>query len=211
MPKSITTKQKAFAEYFILGGDHNGITTLGNAKQSYAKAYGVKLSTAETSGPRLMSNDVVCSEIQRLIAAKAEQQQAKIDKTAANASKTLDQLACIGYSDITEAVAGTYRTIYEMHKAIEKQSDDIKAAISELHIREYIRGGDDGESGHVELKIKLHDKIQALKVLTRYFGLDGSFQYARAILKTHGIAMLPDQNSECGWRLEKHEVKGAND
>ena len=79
--------------------------------------------------------------------------------------------------------------------------DSVAAAIAEVKFSESF--SEDGNDSTAK-SVKMHNKIQALNLLAKYFGIDGDFNQARATLKRYGLALLPDEECSPGWRLEKH-------
>lgn len=162
----LTDKQKLFCLYYL---------KYYNATKAYQKAYGVDRSTAESIAYRLMAKDGVRKEIQRL---KSEQMNGLFLDGMAVLQKYMD----IAFADITDFVTfnrcdqqtgqnevllnpdGTVKDIVpkliSWNEMYFKDMDEVDGTI----ISE-VKKSKDG------ISIKLHDKMKALEVLTKYTDL----------------------------------------
>ncbi|MFY0682604.1 MAG: terminase small subunit [Thalassovita sp.] len=152
---ALNEKQKRFAQEYI--------TDL-NATQAAIRA-GYSEKTAYSAGQRLLKKVEVQSSIQ-----KAQAKRSK--RTEITQDRVLQELARIGFSDIRNAVAWGGKALEDKEEErgfpVELRpsgeiDEDTAAAISEVSLT--------GQG----VKIKMHDKLNALDKLARHLGmLNGS-------------------------------------
>ncbi len=118
-----------------------------SSAEAYRRAYGVKASTAETNGPRLLRN----AQVARAVAKARARLAAKLELTAEN---TLRELARIAFFD----PAGMYDEKGRL-LSVKDMPEDTRRAIAG------IRYGKDG------ITIKFAPKVEALDKLMRHLGL----------------------------------------
>ena len=146
--QDLSDKQVAFARHYIANG-HNG--TQAAIAAGYAKA------GASGTAARLNANPRVKALIASLAADIAE-------KSSVTPEAVIRELARLGLSDLRKAMRwGTDPDTGEILVQVrdsEDIDDDTAAAISAVKV---------SDKGHLE--IKTHDKVQALSMLARHFGL----------------------------------------
>lgn len=159
MNPELTERQKHFCLYYV---------KYWNATKAYQKAYpGVTRLTAETAGSRLLRNDKVRAEIDRI---KAE----KFGRVGLDANAILQKWIDIAFADITDFMEfGT-----EEEEIVDKETGEVKTVI-----KNYVRFLDsrdvDGtlitevKKGRDGIGVRLQDKIKALEVLTKHMDLLG--------------------------------------
>jgi phage terminase small subunit len=86
MKENLTPKQKAFADFYINSG---------NATESYLKAYGCKLETADTNGTRLLGN----ARVRQYIDSRME---SVANDRIASAEEVLQYLTSVVRGEVTE-------------------------------------------------------------------------------------------------------------
>ena len=159
MNPELTERQQHFCMYYV---------KYWNATKAYLKAYpGVKYMTAHTAGSRLLANDKVKAEIDRI---KAE----KFGRVGLDASAILQKWIDIAFSDVTDFMEfGT-----EEEEIIDEETGEVKTVI-----KNYVRFLDSREvdgtlitevkQGRDGIGVRLQDKLKALEVLTKYMDLLG--------------------------------------
>lgn len=139
----LTDKQQLFCLYFV---------RCFNATKAYQKAYGCNYYTAKANGYKLLRNDVIKDEIDKL-------KQVRLNREFLNEQDIFQKYIDIAFADITEYVEfGTdeYNTAYVK---LNNSSEIDGTLISEIS---------KGRSG---VKIKLVDKMKALDWLTEHMNL----------------------------------------
>ena len=178
---ALTDKQKKFCEEFLKDF---------NATDAYVRAgYKSSREGARKSGSRLLTN----VDIQAYLAKLRNQAQ---ERTKVTIDRTLEEIARVAFCNLTDAV--DFDASGVRFKDSGKLPDNVTAAIE--GVTHTI--SDKGE----RQSIKMHNKIAALGLLANFFGINTDFNQARASLKKYGLALVPDESSELGWRLEKHEL-----
>lgn len=159
MNPELTERQKHFCLYYV---------KYWNATKAYLKAYpNVTRMTAETAGSRLLRNDRVRAEIDRI---KAE----KFGRVGLDANVILQKWIDIAFSDVTDFMEfGT-----EEEEITDEETGEVKTVV-----KNYVRFLDSREvdgtlitevkRGRDGIGVRLQDKIKALEVLTKYMDLLG--------------------------------------
>ena len=159
MNPELTERQQHFCLYYV---------KYWNATKAYQKAYpGVTEYTANTAGSRLMANDKIRAEIDRI---KAE----KFGRVGLDANVILQKWIDIAFADVTDFMEfGT-----EEEEIVDEETGEVKTVVKNyvrfLNSREVdgtliteVKQGRDG------IGVRLQDKIKALEVLTKYMDLLG--------------------------------------
>lgn len=146
----LTLKQRVFvAEYMK---DMNATRAAIRAGYSPRSAY--------STGERLLRNAEVAVEVERLV-------EKRIERSGIEADWVLEELARLAFSDLREHVEwGPNRVVLKESAGL---TDEAAAAVAEV-------AKTVGENG-ASYKIKLHDKLGALRDLAKHLGLfpkDGS-------------------------------------
>lgn len=121
-----------------------------NGRYAYKRAYGDNLSdaSADVCASRLLSN----VKIKTAIETHTEK---ILNKLGISNEKILNELAKIGFSDITEFLS------FDNESVIFRNSDEIDGTlISEVSSTQTANGK--------SIKMKLHDKMKALETLAKY-------------------------------------------
>ena len=143
----LTAKQKSFCREYIV--DYN-------ATQAAIRA-GYSEKTARTIGANLLTLMNIQEEIRELNG----NQQARTEITS---DMVLKELGRIAFSDIRDMYSADGSLI-----DIKSLSDDAAATVSGFEVDEtWNNSGDDAQTK----KIKRYDKIRALEILAKRFGLD---------------------------------------
>jgi phage terminase small subunit len=158
----LNDKQKMFCLYYI---------KYFNATKAYMKAYGVDRNTAESIAYRLMGNDGVKKEIERL---KTERQQGVFLDAQAVLQKYID----IAFADITDFATFGKKEVEAMGPFGPMMDEDGNPMMIEVNYVDFkdskeidgtivteVKKGKDGVS------VKLADKMKALEMLAKYFDL----------------------------------------
>lgn len=149
----MTDKQKLFCDEYIKDF---------NASRAYKKIYTTckKDETAKAAASRLLTNVNVQAYIQQ----RKEELQKRVDITQEDVIKELSRIA---FGDI--------RKLYNEYgglKNIQDLDDDTAAIITSVETTEEFEGyGDDREQVGYTKKLKMADKIKALDLLGKYFGI----------------------------------------
>ncbi|EFV74444.1 terminase small subunit [Bacillus sp. 2_A_57_CT2] len=159
----LTDKQKMFCLYYI---------KYFNATKAYQKAYGVDRNTAESIAYRLMGNDGVRREIERL-------KQERFNGVLLDAQAILQKYIDIAFADITDFVDFGQREMPELdhngEPMIDENGEEITYSYSFVNLKNNdevdgtliteVKKGKDGVS------VKLADKMKALEFLSKYTDL----------------------------------------
>jgi phage terminase small subunit len=166
MSDELTEKQKLFCLYYI---------KYYNATKAYKKAYGCSYDAARTEGSKHLAKPHIKKEIERL---KAEQQQGLFLDGMAVLQKYID----IAFADITDFVTFNRRdeSTGEMEVLLNPDGT-VKDIVPKLKSRNemYFKDMDEVDGTMISevkkskdgISIKLHDKMKALEMLTKYFDL----------------------------------------
>ncbi|EWG12734.1 terminase small subunit [Cytobacillus firmus] len=159
----LNDKQKMFCLYYI---------KYFNATKAYQKAYGVDRNTAESIAYRLMGNDGVRREIERL-------KQERFNGVLLDAQAVLQKYIDIAFADITDFVDFGQREMPELdhngEPMLDENGDEITYSYSFVNLKNNdevdgtliteVKKGKDGVS------VKLADKMKALEFLSKYTDL----------------------------------------
>lgn len=104
--------------------------------------------------------------------------------------RTLEEISYIAFARISDVLSFSDAGV--VLKNSESLDDFAVAAIA--HVK----------STPASTLLGLHNKMAALTLLAKYFGIDSDFDQARAVLKRYGLALLQDDESDLGWRLDRH-------
>jgi len=141
---SLTPKQQRFADEYLIDL---------NATQAAIRA-GYSPKSAEQQGSRLLSNAKVRAHIDQRMAELSR-------RTGVTQERIIRELARIAFLDPTQVV--------DMEKAelLKNASEDDKAAIAGVKVKTIPTQ----EGYGVEREIRFHDKIKALELLGKRFGM----------------------------------------
>lgn len=145
---NLTDKQQLFCIYYI---------KYFNATKAYQKAYGCDYVSAMSNGSRLLRNDKVSNEIDRLREDKLNEKKLSVDDI-------LQKYIDIAFADIGDYVERGEDGFFVKVKPLEQMDTSI---ISELS---------NTENG---IKLKLADKMRALDMLAKYTDLLSDNQQKR--------------------------------
>lgn len=162
----LTDKQKLFCLYYL---------KYYNATKAYQKAYGCDYLSAKTNGNRLLSNDNVRKEIERL---KGEQMQGLFLDGMAVLQKYID----IAFADITDFVTFYRRDVKtDQMEVLLNPDGSVKEIVPKLETTNemFFKDMDEVDGTIISevkktkdgVSIKLHDKMKALEKLELYFDL----------------------------------------
>lgn len=171
----LTPKQKFFCQEYLVDC---------NAGAAYRRA-GYKAATDETAwvnAAKLLKNHKVRSYIQEL-------QQERSLRTEVTADRVIEEYRRIAFANISDALDFDSGSVNL--KSSKTLPVETLAAISEVGLTE-------SEKGRT-VKLKMHDKLNALEKLARHVGLLSDFNIAIQTLQTYGIKLkqTPD-----GWEVE---------
>lgn len=151
----LTDKQQLFCIYYV---------KLFNATKAYQKAYGVSRETAESISYRLMENDGVRAEIQRL-------KQHRMNDALFDKYDVLQKYKDIAFADMSEYIGWGY----ELEPIYDDDGNE------RMYKRSYVYLKNDAEvdstivtavtKGKDGVTIKLGDKMRALDFLAKYTDL----------------------------------------
>ncbi|MEO0885204.1 MAG: terminase small subunit [Cyanobacteria bacterium J06648_10] len=168
-----------------------------NATAAYLRAgYKCKSTTAERNASRLLRN----AEVQAYLQSFRDRVSRRTDVTL---ERTLEELGRVAFSDITSTLTFTDDGLRFRDSSTLPES--VSAAIQSVSITEHTTiKGEDEATATSKKQLRMHDKVSALKLLATFFGIDNDFNQARSTLKRYGLALVVDEDSEFGWRLERH-------
>lgn len=136
----MTQKQKRFIEEYLIDL---------NATQAAIRA-GYSPDTAQQTGSENLSKPVIRAQIDRAMAERSK-------RTGVNAERVLQELAKIGFADVTDFVTIEGRSVKV--KTTDQMPRDKLGAIA---------GIKEGANG---IEIKLNDKEKALELIGRHLGM----------------------------------------
>jgi phage terminase small subunit len=193
---SLTPQQLRFCSEYVIDL---------NAGRAYkASGYKVKSdSVAWVNAARLLRNAKVKARIAELQASRAQ-------RTQITADRVLQEIGRIAFSDITDVA--TFAEQGVEFKSSNELTKDVTAAILEVSSDvTYSRGrGEDADAEPeptVKRRIKMHNKIEALKLAAQHLGLTSDFNQAVATLASYGIHLRQTEN---GWTVENSNSNGQN-
>lgn len=155
LSEDMTDKQRLFCIYYI---------KYFNATKAYQKAYQCSYEAAMRNGHRLMKNDEITQEIDRL---KAEQMtDLKLD-----VRDVLQKYIDIAFADITDFARFGQKEIEVFTEAGEKKQIDVNYV--DFHDWQEVDGTiiTEVKQGKDGISVKLADKMRALEQLSKYFDL----------------------------------------
>ena len=157
----LTEKQRLFCLYYI----KNRNATMAAIRAGYGKL------SAHTEGSRLLRNVKVAEEIRRL-------KGPLVKEAFLDAVDVLQEYMKIAFADITEYVefGQTEQYVYrEGQKVMGDNGEYLKEPVNYINLKNHseIDGAliSEVKEGKEGLSIKLHDKMKALEVLTKYLDL----------------------------------------
>lgn len=159
MPKketenSLTKKEARFVEEYLV--DLNGT-------QAYLRSHpGVAETTARTEASKLLAKPCVEAALAEAMARRAK-------RTAITQDKVLKELARIAFSDQRHFSKWGPDGI-ELVPSSELSTDQARA-VAEITEQVSESSSKKGSSSSVSRKVKLHDKVKALDLLGRHFGV----------------------------------------
>jgi phage terminase small subunit len=179
----LTEKQKLFCIYYI---------KCFNATKAYQKAYGCSYETAVTNGPRLLGNARIKTEILNL-------KQNRFNRELLHEDDIFQKYMDIAFADMSDYVEFGNKEIDILNEAT-GQTEKMK--VSYLNVKDSceVDGTLITEISKIkgEVKIKLADRMQALKWIADHMDLATEEQKARiAVLKAKDT-----NNSDEGRELE---------
>lgn len=156
-PPSLNHKQRAFAHQYV-----SGEGTKGNATQS-AIAAGYSVRAAAEQGHHLLRNP-------KVVALIAELEEKSIQKIQRTANHVLEELARLGFSDVTDiyndeacATCGACRGTLKHPKDMPVE---VRRAIKSIEFEELFEGASGEKFVHGRIvKITLHSKEKGLELL----------------------------------------------
>ena len=170
----LTDKQQLFCIYYI---------RCFNATKAYQKAYGVDYATAASIGYRLLENDGVKEEINRL-------KQERLNREFLSESDIFQKYMDIAFVDITDYVEFGNRTFNDPETDEEVQYSYVNLKDSNTVDGTLISEVSKGKDG---AKIKLADRMKALDWLANHMDMATEKQKAEiAVLKAK--VQMPDDD-----------------
>lgn len=151
-----------------------------NATAAYNRVYQVKNSaTAAACAARLLTNAKIQAQIQALMAERSH-------RTAVTADRVLEEIAAIAFSNIGDFVS------WGPNGVNLKRSGELKEAqtrvIVEINSQELEHGG-------VHTKVKLADKMAALRLAAQHVGLLGDLNQSFNVLRRYGYVIRQNRTS----------------
>lgn len=148
--EALSDKQKLFVEEYLRDL---------NATQAAIRA-GYSKHTAGAQAHKLLQN----AEIARLI---AEGQQKRLRAAQLQASSVLNELRKLAFSDLRQVIGPEGAVL-----PVEQWPDEIAACVQSLEVEELWEGrGEARRQIGVTKKVKLHNKLDALRMLAQHFKL----------------------------------------
>ena len=158
---------------------------------------GYSAKTADRIGSRLLKK----IEIQAYLETLRQKTQFNTQITL---ERTLREIARVAYANVTQAM--TFDCNGVVLKDSQSLPEDVTAAIESVTFTE----SETRNGVSVRQQIKMHNKVSALGLLADYFGIREDFNKARATLKRYGLALIVDEDADCGWRVEAYTSGGAD-
>jgi phage terminase small subunit len=167
----MTPKQERFVEEYLV--DLNATAA--------AKRAGYSEATAHTTGHENINKP----EIAEAIAAEKAR---RSERTAISADRVLKEYARIGFASLKDFTRVTADG--EPGVDLSNLSDDDWAALSEVTSERRATGSADGEAQPdiIKTKIKLADKLSALKALSNHLGMDAPTKLAMTDTEGNDVA-----------------------
>jgi phage terminase small subunit len=140
----LTPQQARFVDEYVIDNNASGAAV----RAGYSKKYSERL------GYRLLATP-------KIALAVAEKKKAIAARNDVSADRVIQEIARIAFADTTKVVRIEHgRVVVE---ETENLDADHRAAVSEISETTTANGG--------TLKVKLHDKVKALELLSRYLGI----------------------------------------
>lgn len=171
----LTDKQEIFVREFLVDL---------NAKQAYIRA-GFDCKYPERAAYQMMQNESVREAIR-------EHLQQKLNSIDITADRVLSELATVAFSNIKDLAKWDDESAQVFDS--EKISDQAARSIAEITTTRNKLG--------VKIKIKLHNKNQALEVLCKYLGLldkDGRLNNGSSDSETDPLVDALETSAEADW------------
>jgi phage terminase small subunit len=184
---SLTARQERFTQEYLIDL---------NAGAAYKRAgYTVASDdTAWVNGSRMLSNAKVAARISELQAARSH-------RTNITADRVLCEIARIAFASIAD-VASFDAADGVVFLDSTELDDDVKAAIAEISSDVTHRTTTSNTPDRtVKTRLKMHDKMAALKLLMQHLGLLSNFNCAIATLKKYGLEMRQTDATPSGWEV----------
>ncbi|MEM9116871.1 MAG: terminase small subunit [Cyanobacteria bacterium P01_F01_bin.56] len=194
-PKTgLTDKQEQFCREYLKDF---------NATAAYIRAgYSAKGESARRAASRLLTN----VDVQVRLAEKITQSEQESDISLA---RTVREVGRIAFSDITHALKFDSDGVqFKPSKDLSKRTT---ASISKVSSTKTIVRIKDTETETINMSLQLHSKTFALDWLGKYFAIAQDLNSARAALLKYGVALIADDSTETGWRLEPYDADTAID
>ena len=183
----LTDKQQLFCLYYI---------RCFNATKAYQKAYGVDYATAASIGYRLLENDGVKEEINRL-------KQERLNREFLSELDIFQKYMDIAFADITDYVEFGNGTFTDPETCEEVQYSYVNLKDSKTVDGTLISEVSKGRDG---AKIKLADRMKALQWLTEHMDMATEKQKAEiAVLKAKADAGKDDKEDKLDKLFEQIE------
>jgi len=187
----LTDKQRLFCMYYV---------KYFNATKAYQKAYECDYISAKSNGYRLLTNDYIRAEINRMKKEVA-------DGLMLDASAVLQKYIDIAFADITDFVdfgqEKRPELDHNLEPMIDENGDEVTYSFSYVNLKNHdevdgtliteVKKGKDGVS------IKLADKMKALEFLSKYTDL----------LNDNEKKRLQEERLRADIAKTQSEVKGA--
>lgn len=142
-----------------------------NATKAYARAYpDSNLKSARTNGPRLLANAGIQERIQQLMEKRAE-------RTEVSQDRVIKELVALAFSDLRRLARWDGNTV----TLLDSQVIDPMAAKAVAEV---------GEGAEGRVRIKLHNKLEALITLGKHLGM---FTERLQITGRDGAPLIPVQ------------------
>lgn len=177
----ITERQKKFCEEYLIDF---------NATAAYLRAgYSGSYKSANANGSKLLANTVIQAYLCKL-------REQTSNESRVSRSSTLDLVydrAIANIADVVDfnASGSTLKASNQLPKSVSRGISSIKWTVT--------------KEGDLYPSVTMKPDGGAIKILSDFYGLTSGFDQIREGLKKFGIAMVVDEESEIGWRLEKHE------
>ena len=157
---AFTPAQRRFVEEYVADG---------NGTRAYRVAYpNASYAAARTNAGRLLALPAVAREVRAGRAAQSR-------RTRVNADRVLREIGFTAFSDIGELFDSAGRPL-----PLDRLNPAARRAVAELHLtRVTSAGGVVTET----LRVKFCDKLAALQLLARHFGLDRPLTPLEAVLQ----------------------------
>ena len=189
-PKTgLTDKQEQFCREYL---------TDFNATAAYIRAgYAVQ---SEASANAAASRLLVNVKVQAYLAGLRDQTE---KRSVATLERTIDEISRVAFANITNVLSfGNDGVVFEDSNNL---SSEVTAAIESVTMHETSTStGEGGEIINRKQSLKMHNKMAALGLLADHFGIREDFNKARATLKRFGLALVPDSDSDLGWKVEAY-------